>query len=244
MYRYVEVQFSMENISLPLNMTTFQDIIEYLKMPTTIINTNTHITIGRRFNHNNSEYYGKIGEFPNQTLKYHDIIHFLHSLSIQINSRGKFILQQSALLHSIQQHNTGLLEIIEESVDNSSIIETIQNTKKKVVDLDNQKKELERRQEEIMQFNEKHGYLIEVEEKRKKMEKEVESLEKKVSDYRNEIQKEELELKQIEFAEKRMEKEKAEEEWKRIEREREEIEKKIENTESEWNSFKVHCCFL
>ena len=241
MFSYAEVQFSLINTTIPTNITKFQDVIEYLKAPIMLMHTDTHITIGRRLNHNNSEYYGRIGDQACQTLRYQDIVHFLQSLSIQINTRGKFILQQSALLHSIQQHNTSLLDIIEESIGNADLIERIQSTKRKIVDLEKQKKELEIRQEEIEHFKEKNEYLIEVDEKKTTIEREMEEMKKKVDECNEKIQRNEFELKQLEFVEKQKEKEALEEEKRKEEREMEEIEKKLEKAEKEWNVQREEC---
>ena len=87
-------------------------------------------SIGRRISGSSLEYFGSVQRSAPFPLRFSDIKSVLSALHIQVNTRGKFIIQQSELLSGVRQKKTGLLDIIEESVGSAPIVQRIEECEK------------------------------------------------------------------------------------------------------------------
>ena len=137
----MEIVFQIDGISIPESVGVFHSV-----------STSSIVTVGRRLHRSVLEYYGRIDGGDAFNVKYSEICSLLESLSIQVNIRGKFIIQQSELLSGIRQRNTMLLDIIEESTGNESIIQRITELEKKQSALCDQKESVRERVEEIEKY--------------------------------------------------------------------------------------------
>ena len=233
--RRVEVQLTLFQTKIPFSLQTLNQLLNFLENPITTINAQSTITIARVLHNNSSEYLFKIENKPYQTIKYSDVCELLNRLSIHINTKGKFILQQSSLLNLFRQKDTVLLEMIEDCNGNTQILEEIEAYEKKQKDLEGQKTELLHRKEEIEDYRIENEKERELDVKRKEMEKkEKERSEKlrKIEEKKEEVEKEWL---RIEYEEKRKQEEEIQEELKKCEEwiEEEEEERKKESDEEE-----------
>lgn len=109
-------------------------------------------SIGRRISGSTLEYFGSVQRSAPFPLRFSDIKSVLSALHIQVNTRGKFIIQQSELLSGVRQKKTGLLDIIEESVGSASIVQRIEECEKQEKALRAQKESVEGRLKEIEAF--------------------------------------------------------------------------------------------
>ena len=210
-------------------------MLNFLKNPITTINAQSTITIARVLHNNSSEYLFKIENKPYQTIKYSDVCELLNQLSIHINTKGKFILQQSSLLTLFRQKDTVLLEMIEDCNGNTKVVEEIEAYEKKQNDLERQKTELLHRKEEIDDYRRENEKERELEGRKKEMEKkEKEKSEelKKIKEENEEVEKEWL---RIEYEEKRKKEEEIQDALKKcedwIEEEKEKRKKEKEEEE-------------
>lgn len=166
-------------------------------------------------------------------IKYADICSLLEALSIQVNIRGKFIIQQSELLSGIRQRNTALLEIIEESTGNGYIIQRISELEKKQAALCAQKESVKERVEEIERYEEENKEMETMKTKSIQLIEEMKELERNQEEALVEIKVNEYALSteclsELETKEMRMEKE-----IKEVERNLKEIDDKIKSTVKE-----------
>lgn len=164
--RKVEVQLTLYDTAISSAINSFNQLLTFLKNPPFVMNGNSTITIGRCYHNHSLEYIGSFQKTPQQIIKYSDIKELLESLSIQINTKAKFIIQQSTLLLSIRQKNTMLLDIIEESIGNQLIIKQLDDLRKKEEDLKNQKDMLSLRKEAIEEYRIEKEHDYELEKKR------------------------------------------------------------------------------
>lgn len=109
-------------------------------------------SIGRRISGSSLEYFGSVQRSAPFPLRFSDIKSVLSALHIQVNTRGKFIIQQSELLSGVRQKKTGLLDIIEESVGSAPIVQRIEECEKQEKALRAQKESVEGRLKEIEAF--------------------------------------------------------------------------------------------
>lgn len=109
-------------------------------------------SIGRRISGSSLEYFGSVQRSAPFPLRFSDIKSVLSALHIQVNTRGKFIIQQSELLSGVRQKKTGLLDIIEESVGSAPIVQRIEECEKQEKALRVQKESVEGRLKEIEAF--------------------------------------------------------------------------------------------
>lgn len=109
-------------------------------------------SIGRRISGSSLEYFGSVQQSAPFPLRFSDIKSVLSALHIQVNTRGKFIIQQSELLSGVRQKKTGLLDIIEESVGSAPIVQRIEECEKQENALRAQKESVEGRLKEIEAF--------------------------------------------------------------------------------------------
>ncbi len=137
----MEIVFRIDGILIPESVGAFHSI-----SPSSIV------SVGRRLHRSTLDYYGRMNNGDVFNVKYAEICSLLEVLSIQVNIRGKFIIQQSELLSGIRQRNTTLLEIIEESSGNESIIQRLSELEKKQSALYEQKESVKERVEEIERY--------------------------------------------------------------------------------------------
>ena len=134
------------------------------------------ITVGRRLRNRSLDYFGRLNQSSSFPLKYSEICLLLESLAIQVNIRGKFIIQQSELLVNLRQSKTYLLEMIEECAGNGKLVTQIEELLKKRADLITQKESVSTHLEEMKQFCEEHQSELELAERVKETEEKVETL--------------------------------------------------------------------
>ena len=111
-----------------------------------------NISIGRQLRGNNLEYFARVNGGNAFLVKYSEICHLLESMSIHVQVRGKFIIQQSELLASIHQRNTALLEMIEETAGNVEIVKRLEELEKRQKALYTQRESVRQRLREIDLF--------------------------------------------------------------------------------------------
>ena len=102
------------------------------------------------------DYYGRFGGSEPFLIKFNDISVILEALQIQVNIRGKFIIQQSELLLNLRQRKTYLLEMIEECIGDQAIVSLLEDLGKRREALCIQKESVRSRLEEIVQYAEEH----------------------------------------------------------------------------------------
>ena len=173
----MEVQFTLTDApSIPAGFSPQEVFCSLSSLPKG--NETLHITVGRRLHNRSMDYFGRLDQSSPFPLKYSEICLLLESLAIQVNIRGKFIIQQSELLVNLRQNKTYLLEMIEECAGNGKIVTQIEELNKKRSDLITQKESVSSHLEEMKQFCEEHQSELELAERVKEMEAKVETLKK------------------------------------------------------------------
>lgn len=248
-HRQVEVQFTLSDVNIPPSVTSFGQLAEYLKNPATTVNAKTVITIGRILKNHSLEYIGSFQKRPVKTIKYTEIRDLLEALSIQIDTKGKFIIQQSALLASVRQKNTGLLEIIEDSIGNTAAINALSDLQKKQSDLERQQEGLVSRREEIERYRHEKESEIELEKKRCELDAELNKFKEEMSQVSEEREMLRQKRKQVELQihqekeeqilnqinELKKKKKELEGMWERGEEERVKKEEEFKEVKNQWN---------
>lgn len=178
----MEVQFTIYDVSIPPSISSFEQLVLYFQAPTITQNATSTISIGRRIHNTTIEYFGAINASSYKTLRFGEIQRFLESLSIQINTKGKFIIQQTSLLLSLQKKNTYLLEIIEESIGNKPHIEACADLMGKQKDLEGQRDCFKKRKEEIERYRHDNEHEFELEQRDADVRKEIQECDDVVND--------------------------------------------------------------
>ena len=188
-------------------------------------------SIGRRISGSSLEYFGSVQRSAPFPLRFSDIKSVLSALHIQVNTRGKFIIQQSELLSGVRQKKTGLLDIIEESVGSAPIVQRIEECEKQEKALRVQKESVEGRLKEIEAFQ--------------KANEEEWAIEKKLEGEQKEKEEAEVEWERAQRVERELEvllsKQAVEAMWRRLEqreKEREEKKKEAEKCNTEYEKEK------
>lgn len=244
--RKVEVQFTLYDTAISSSINTFNQLLTFLKNPPFVMNGSSTITIGRCYHNHSLEYIGSFQKSPQQIIKYSDIKELLESLSIQINTKVKFIIQQSTLLLSIRQKNTTLLDIIEESIGNQTIIKQLDALRKKEEDLKNQKEELSLRKEAIEKYRVEKEKEYELEKKRVALEEEENNVKtdmERIDEERKECMRMLMIVKLEEKEKKEVRMKESLEKWKnevnKVKGEGKELMKKKEVQEKEYDKWRV-----
>lgn len=175
------------------------------------------LSVGRRLHRTTLEYFARLEGGKPFPVKHTAICDLMEAISIQSQTRGKFILQQSELLASVRQRSTTLLEIIEETAGNSRIVARLGELEKRQKALYGQKESIQQRMHEIEMFVQANEEIMEAFEKRKEMTKEQEEMEQRVK--MNEVKEVVLSFLLGCISLKEME-----EDWANGERQREELE--------------------
>ena len=145
----------------------FQSIASLLAAGRTTPGLRTVFSIGRRVRNASLDYFGTLNGSPPFQLRYSDMKLLFAALRIQVDTRGKFIIQQSELLSGVKQRKTGLLEIVEESAGTTSLVKQIEDCEKQRAALEAQRQSVEARLGEIDVFQKEN------EEERKTQEREI-----------------------------------------------------------------------
>lgn len=173
--RKVEVQFTLTDApSIPAGFSPQEVFCSLSSLPEG--SETLRITVGRRLRNRSLDYFGRLNQGSSFPLKYSEICLLLESLAIQVNIRGKFIIQQSELLVNLRQSKTYLLEMIEECAGNGKLVTQIEELLKKRADLITQKESVSTHLEEMKQFCEEHQSELELAERVKETEEKVETL--------------------------------------------------------------------
>lgn len=153
--RKAEIQFTLSDIaSPPLGLSPREAFQSIPKLQSG--NSKLVITVGRRLHNRAMDYYGRFGDSEPFLIKFNDISMILEALQIQVNMRGKFIIQQSELLRNLRQRRTSLLEMIEECIGDQAIVSLLEDLTKRREALCIQKESVRSRLEEIVQYAEEH----------------------------------------------------------------------------------------
>lgn len=219
----------------------FQSIASLLAAGRTTPGLRTVFSIGRRVRNASLDYFGTLnGSSPFQ-LRYSDMKLLFAALRIQVDTRGKFIIQQSELLSGVKQRKTGLLEIVEESAGTTSLVKQIEDCVKQHAALGAQRQSVEARLGEIDAFQKENeeervvaDRLEKEEEKKKSMAAELESL----TEVREELK---CLLNEMELAEMKKELKVKEEEWARKKKEEETVEKTAESWTKKKKELETMC---
>lgn len=188
----MEVQFTLTDApSIPAGFSP-QDV--FCSLSTLPKGSETlRITVGRRLRKSSMDYYGRLDQGKAFPLKYSEICQLLESLAIQVNIRGKFIIQQSELLVNLRQSKTYLLEMIEECAGNGKLVAQIEELTKRRSNLITQKESVSNHLEEMKQYCEEHHSELELADRVKDTEEKVETLKKE----EEELAKRERELRRV-----------------------------------------------
>ena len=214
----MEIVFRIDGISIPESVGAFHSM-----SPSAII------SVGRRLHRSTLEYYGRMNGGDMFNVKYAEICSLLEALSIQVNIRGKFIIQQSELLSGIRQRNTTLLEIIEESSGNESIIQRLSELEKKQSALYEQKESVRERVEEIERYENENKEMETMKNQSLELTEEINELE-------HSQQKMMIEVKVNEYALSTVRREEWETRKKRLKEEIEENERVLREMNEEINT--------
>lgn len=204
-------------------------------------------SIGRRISGSALEYFGSVQQSAPFSLRFSDIKSVLSALHIQVNTRGKFIIQQSELLSGVRQKKTGLLDIIEESVGSAPIVQRIEECEKQEKALRVQKESVEGRLKEIEAFQKANEEEWAIEKKlegeqKEKEEAEVEweraqrverELEALLSKQAVEAMRKRLEQSAKEWEEKKREAEKSNAEYEKEKEKKKRVEEELRGVSKE-----------
>ena len=180
-HRKVEVQFILTDApSIPAGFSPQDVFCSLSSLPEG--SETLRITVGRRLRNRSLEYFGRLNQGSSFPLKYSEICVLLESLAIQVNLRGKFIIQQSELLTNLRQSKTYLLEMIEECAGNGKLVTQIEELLKKRANLITQKESVSNHLEEMKQYCEEHHSELELAERVKETEEKAELLKREEED--------------------------------------------------------------